>query len=71
MKTVSAFLRDTAPRSAEDPVLDDLERLADLLEQYFHPSNTGSCAPALGCGNFCALKMQAGMPGAVSPGGTA
>ena len=36
-------------RCAEDPVLDDLERLADLLEQYFHPSNTGSCAPALSC----------------------
>ena len=30
-------------------MLDDLERLADLLEQYFHPSNTGSCAPALSC----------------------
>ncbi len=29
---------------ADDPVLYDLERLADLLEQYFHPSNTGSCA---------------------------
>ena len=28
-----------------DPALQGLEHLADLLEQYYHPSNTGSCAP--------------------------
>lgn len=31
--------------ASDDTALAQLERLGDLLEQYFHPSNNGSSAP--------------------------
>lgn len=31
--------------SPDDSAVTHLERLADLLENYFHPSNNGACVP--------------------------
>jgi hypothetical protein len=45
------YLLRPAEGSDSAPAMDALKKLVDLLEQYYHPSNTGRCGapPALQC----------------------